>query len=569
MELPTLAPSAGEQQREYLLDILTTQLLDRVMPVPVITSGLLAAALGRRPLFAVGLLALLVVSNELLNRLNRTVLQRGQPIPEWVRPLRFWLSLVLCPSLYWAGGVEGNVWYVAAAPTLALPLLFRGQQWYRPVLLACAMGAVAVLMGVRWPVILGMVFALVVMALVQGTLTTALRRQAILAWEAAERSSQAAEAKASFLATMSHEIRTPLNGMNGLIALLRDAKLPEEERGWVENLERSAALLRSVVNDVLDYSKLDAGKMALDPKPCELAQLCRRMLQAVRATADEKGLELRLQVAADVPQWLELDAQRLQQVVLNLLTNGIKFTATGHVGLSARVHDGWLELAVEDTGMGISEAAQQRLFQPFEQADNSTSRRFGGTGLGLAISMRLVQLMGGTITLTSQLQAGSRFTVRVPYAACSAPQDTARSLVPAALGAHVRILVAEDNRVNQIVIRNLLKKRQLDFKVVENGAEVLESLAEGAFDLILMDCHMPVMDGYTACVTIRDSSGDAFNPRIPIVALTADASPEARSRCEAAGMDDFLSKPFDVQDLDRVLSHWLGGLAGGAERSNS
>lgn len=541
---------------ELHLDVLTTSLLDRVMPALVALSWLGAVIVaGWNGL--VGLVgATFIVAQVWLNRLISQRLGRSERLPTWIAEVRFWLSLVLCPLGRWLAGPEANAWFVAVAPALAVPLIFRGRAVGHSLLLATVMVASGWLLDISPTALLGEALSLLSISLIQAVITASLRAQARHAWEAAHAAARASEAKSTFVATMSHEIRTPLNGMLGLIGLLQDVPVPSEQKEWLRSLKSSGDLLRNIVNDVLDFSKINAGKLALDPQPTQLQGLLSRCVEAVRATATSKGLLLSLEADADLPPWLELDAQRLEQVTLNLLTNALKFTRQGSVRLLASYQGGRLQVAVQDTGIGMTAEQRSRLFRPFEQAAKSTSREFGGTGLGLAICHRLVGLMGGEIDIDSEVGVGTTMRLEIPAQPCAPAQESAAEGF-----AHYefagRVLVAEDNRVNQLVMGTLLKKRGIDYTLVSNGLEALGALGQQHYAVVLMDCHMPELDGLDAARRIRSPGADVLDADVPIVALTAEAGTEAQQRCLSAGMNDFLAKPFTAADLDRVLMRWL------------
>ncbi|MCC2635600.1 MAG: putative multi-sensor Histidine kinase, partial [Ramlibacter sp.] len=375
-----------------------------------------------------------------------------------------------------------------------------------------------------------------------------------LALQAADAASQA---KSDFLATMSHEIRTPLNGVIGLTQLLAGADLPPMEKDSVGMIDSCAKSLLSLVDNILDFSKIEAGRLTLDVVPTDLRQLVNEVADVFTVRAAEKGIRFDLRQDASLPRWIAADPGRLRQILLNLLGNALKFTTEGGFSLKVSMAEGEgpqrLSFQVFDTGMGISASDQARLFHRFSQVDASPSRRHEGTGLGLAISRQLAQLMGGDVTLVSRLGHGSTFTVTIPLHVAAAPAQVER---PAEhrVRQDVRILLAEDNEVNQLVAQRLLAKLGYpNVTVAFTGREAVQACRSGRYDLVLMDCQMPVMDGLEAARILRDDG-----MRAPIIAFTASATSGDRDRCLAAGMDDYLTKPVEMAVLADKLRRWLG-----------
>ncbi len=385
----------------------------------------------------------------------------------------------------------------------------------------------------------------------------------------------ASRAKSQFLTTMSHEIRTPLNGVIGLSELLARTPLDERQRQFAEGVDQAGRTLLALVNDILDLSKIEAGRVELEQVVFDPRAVVEQSVALVAESAAEKGLRLVVSCAEDVPARLRGDPVRLGQVVTNLAANAVKFTHHGSVVVRAT---GRLRLEVEDTGVGIRPEAQTQIFEPFSQADSSTTREYGGTGLGLDISRRLVELMGGQIGFTSELGAGSTFWFDVPLAVAEPPEPGAepdrrggwspdhghrpegagaRGAEGRGAGLRGRALVVEDNAVNQVVARGVLESLGFEVEVVDHGGEAVAAMtaAPSAYDVVLMDCQMPVMDGYDATRAIRAMAPPAG--RVPIVAMTAAVASQERERCLAAGMDDFLSKPVDVAALEAALVRWV------------
>ena len=412
-------------------------------------------------------------------------------------------------------------------------------------------------------VLLHNAFTSVVEALLGRLRNERLAAQLAAAVEAAQAASRA---KSQFLAKMSHEIRTPLNGVIGMTELLMHTSMTPAQREYVQTARLSGDALLGLVNNVLDLSKIEAGRVEIEAVAFDLDSVIEEVAAPFRESALDRGLSLVALVPSSVPRLLVGDPYRLRQVLANLVSNAVKFTEQGRVAIRVSVAEAdgaqvTLAFVVEDTGPGIPPEQQARIFDAFAQADGSTTRRYGGTGLGLAIARQLCVLMGGDIAVTSEPGCGAsfRFTVRFRLAGevkatAPAPRDTVDEDAPRIAA---RVLLVEDNRVNLLVAAGMLGRIGCTVETAATGKEALARLADGRFDLVLMDCQMPDMDGFETTAAIRAREA-ADGVRLPIVALTANAVEGDRDHCLSAGMDDYLAKPFRLTDLRRVVAHWCG-----------
>ncbi len=401
-----------------------------------------------------------------------------------------------------------------------------------------------------------------------------------LAKESAE---SASREKDEFLANMSHEIRTPMNAVIGMAHLLLDMPLGEKERSYVEAIRSSAGALLSIVNDILDFSKIEAGKLTLEMLDFSIQNLLDDVMTTMAIRGNEKPIEMSCSINPDVPLHFLGDPGRLRQILVNLVGNAIKFTEKGEVSVHVILEEMdqnqvTLRLSVADTGIGVAEDRVGLLFEKFTQADSSITRNYGGTGLGLAISKRLSELMGGQIGVESRLGEGSTFwftavlqtqpkEIEGTKATLSnqptviryteAPQIKAATIRKR----KVKILVVEDNPINRLVTMDTLKIAGYTADSVDNGEEAVETLRKDAYHLVLMDVQMPVMDGLTATRAIRDPSSGVLNPQLPIIALTAHATKKDREECFAAGMDGYVSKPVQPDELQQIIERRLFGSA--------
>ena len=479
-------------------------------------------------------------------------------------------------------GSSATVYVVLACGSVATAALFMsvaGRSYlYLNVLQVGALAVVSLLPGAVHSIPLALLTVLFGLTMhrttgeLRDTILRSLRHSAEAdeANESLLRSKEAAEsanlAKSQFLATMSHEIRTPMNGVLGALELLRQTPLDLRQRRLVTTAAASGESLMDILNDVLDHSKIEAGKLVLAHAPMSLHSVAASATALFRANAESRGLTIAMQMDSDVPDGVIGDAPRLKQVLLNLLGNGVKFTEKGGVTLklSCQMRDEVacrVRFEVQDSGIGIPPSALETVFQPFHQVDSTRSRLRGGTGLGLAISQRIVEAMGGQIEITSRLGTGSvfSFTLFLPLAP-NVPLPVYESdfgLLVESSNLSGTVLLVEDNVVNRMIGAEMLKSFGVDVLEAEDGAQALGTLENQRVDLVLMDIQMPVLDGYAATRQAREREARLRLPRVPIVALTANAFDEDAALAMAAGMDGHLSKPYSREQLRELVQRWL------------
>jgi len=389
--------------------------------------------------------------------------------------------------------------------------------------------------------------------------------------EAKEKAEKSTRLKSEFLASMSHEIRTPMNGIIGAHHLLFETPLSDKQQELIEISHSSAKALLALINDILDFSKIEADKLKLDYSPFDMHSLIKAIVDMIQVSNDNKNLAIVFDYEADAPRAAIGDDNRIKQILLNLVNNAVKFTKDGEVRVKVRASEQRNKVnflvEIKDTGIGISEANIKNIFGKFEQANQSTTREFGGTGLGLAISKKLSEMMGGEIGVNSTLGVGSTFWLKITLEKANindssnleiekrnkivAPENQFKG------SANKTILVAEDNEINRVILNGLLEQFPCKVTMSQNGKEALELASTQSYDLIFMDCQMPVMDGFDATKAIRAHEKKNQKPLTPIIAFTANAIIGDKEKCFDAGMDDYLSKPIDPDALKKIIHKWL------------
>ncbi|WP_264877645.1 ATP-binding protein [Vibrio agarivorans] len=393
--------------------------------------------------------------------------------------------------------------------------------------------------------------------LIADLLSGAVNRQLIIDTniESRKKAEKSEQATRDFVAMINHELRTPLNGLLGSSELLQQTPLDNQQTELVNNLSQSGEFLRVIINDLLDFSKINAGMFELIPSNFEFKTLSNTLTSIFEPKATEKSLNFTILVSESMPSAFKGDLERITQILVNLIGNAIKFTDSGAITVRFDWSKHILNFEVEDTGIGISEQAQKKLFQPFTQADRSSKRNFEGTGLGLAICHQLIELMGGSLSLRSELDKGTRFFGHIPLEVLSAEearpkteQDNTTNILPENLS----ILVVEDIKMNQLIINQMLNKLCITPDIKENGVEALEAIESKEYHLVFMDCRMPVMDGFEATAKMRAAGFEG-----PILALTASTTLAERELCIESGMNDILTKPYRAEEISNALSKWL------------
>lgn len=533
----------------------STVLLDRIMPAPSIICCLVVLWVARSKLETAALSLGFIASHLVLNIAIRRAQRRRAPSIEWlIGGVRLGVILVFVPAITYVAGPPFG-WLLAVPTACVMPFYFRG--WY--AWLASGVQIVATTLAFvlsdanlgEAVVALGVSVTLVFIA---HPITRALESQVVQA-RAAER------AKSAFLANTSHEIRTPLNGVMGTLSLLGESELTPAQRQLVDISSRSAESLCAILNDILDLSKLEQGKLTVVKRTFDLTAALGQIEHEHRLLAQRDGTVFSLEIEPEVPRYVAGDQLRIQQILRNFLSNAFKFARGSKVEVSVRNLGEQLEFAVEDAGIGLVPEELSRIFERFEQADGATSRRYGGTGLGLNIARHLAQLMGGSVGASSELGRGSRFWLRVALEARAGldPDPSRRFRLPSMRRPALRVLLVEDNETNRLVATRMLEGEGCQVSVATDGSQVLEKFDLSVFDLVLMDCHMPNMDGYETTRRIRRREENTGR-RLPIVALTASVMASETALCREVGMDAYIAKPVRRPELVAVLESVESGV---------
>jgi signal transduction histidine kinase/CheY-like chemotaxis protein len=492
------------------------------------------------------------------------------------------IALTAATAALWLASTVAKTWHRAVAAlvmavaicgmhytAMAGTVLIAGPHTHSPAAVPKELLAAIVTLGVAALVAIGLVMAFLDRRMADRAVLEAARLKSLnLDLEKARAEAEAAsEAKTRFLATMSHEIRTPMNGVLGMLEVTLRADLAPEVRDQVGAAHESARRLLQILNDILDFSKMEAGQMSIESLPFSAREEVDSVVSSLRAQAGAKKLTLAVSVDRSLPAWTLGDPTRFRQILINLVGNAIKFTDAGSVSIDLswipQEDGGRIRASVQDTGIGIGKETQAQLFARFSQADASTTRRFGGTGLGLAICRELVLAMGGRIAVESEPGRGSLFWFELPTRQVAAPERSAAIVAQDGASRKLRILIAEDNAVNQKVLRAMLGPQGHDLHFVGNGVQAVEAVRQSFFDVVLMDIHMPEMDGPAATLCIRELPLPAR--AVPIIALTANAMAGDREAYLACGMNDYVSKPVSLPDLKAAIARQSGG-ASAAER---